>query len=29
VREKMEGVFQLRVPLIVELGQGENWREAH
>jgi DNA polymerase-1 len=29
VRERMEGVFQLRVPLVVDLGHGENWRVAH
>ena len=29
VRERMEGVAELRVPLIVELGFGANWREAH
>jgi DNA polymerase-1 len=29
VREKMEGVFALRVPLVVDAGQGDNWREAH
>jgi len=29
VRERMEGVFSLRVPLVVDVGVGENWREAH
>ncbi len=29
VREKMEGVAELSVPLTVELGRGANWREAH
>ena len=29
VRELMEGVLALRVPLVVELGRGANWREAH
>ena len=29
VREKMTGVLALRVPLVVEVGQGANWREAH
>jgi DNA polymerase-1 len=29
VRERMEGVLQLRVPLVVDVGVGENWREAH
>ena len=29
VREAMEGVAQLRVPLISEAGVGENWLEAH
>ena len=29
VRERMEGVLALRVPLVVDVGIGENWREAH
>ncbi len=29
VREAMEGVAQLSVPLILEAGVGENWLEAH
>lgn len=29
VRERMEGVAELAVPLTVDLGYGANWREAH
>ncbi len=29
VRELMEGVLALRVPLVVDVGVGRNWREAH
>jgi DNA polymerase-1 len=29
VRESMEAVFSLRVPLRVDVGVGPNWREAH
>jgi DNA polymerase-1 len=29
VRERMEGVLELQVPLVVEVGVGHNWREAH
>lgn len=29
VREQMEGVFDLVVPLVVDIGTGKNWREAH
>jgi DNA polymerase-1 len=29
VRELMEGVMSLRVPLQVDLGAGKNWAEAH
>lgn len=29
VRDRMEGVAELRVPLTVDLGFGANWREAH
>ena len=27
VREEMEGVYQLEVPLVVEVGSGANWRD--
>ncbi len=29
VRKHMEGVFALAVPLVVDVGSGRNWREAH
>jgi len=29
VRQLMEGVLPLRVPLVVDVGVGRNWREAH
>ncbi len=29
VREQMEGVFELAVPLVVDIGCGANWRVAH
>ena len=29
VRERMEGVYALAVPLTVDVGHGGNWREAH
>ncbi|MCK5833703.1 DNA polymerase I [bacterium] len=29
VRENMEGVIELSVPLIVDIGTGKNWFEAH
>ena len=29
IRECMEGVFSLAVPLIVDVGFGKTWREAH
>ena len=29
VRERMESVLPLRVPLRVDVGVGKNWREAH
>ena len=28
-RREMQGAFKLRVPLLVDLGVGANWREAH
>jgi len=28
-RERMQGVFRLRVPLVVDVGSGRSWREAH
>jgi DNA polymerase-1 len=28
VKAEMEGVCELRVPLLVEIGTGENWRDA-
>jgi DNA polymerase I-like protein with 3'-5' exonuclease and polymerase domains len=28
VRDKMENVFSLRVPLLVESGAGPNWRDV-
>ena len=28
VKREMEGVFELSVPLLVEVGAGENWRDA-
>jgi DNA polymerase I len=28
VKREMEGVFELNVPLVVEVGVGENWRDA-
>jgi DNA polymerase-1 len=28
LREKMEQVYELRVPLVVDIGIGENWRDA-
>jgi DNA polymerase-1 len=27
VREEMEGVYKLEVPLVVEIGVGPNWRD--
>jgi DNA polymerase-1 len=27
VREEMEGVYQLAVPLVVEICSGSNWRD--
>ena len=29
VRALMEGAYALEVPLVVDLGTGANWREAH
>jgi DNA polymerase-1 len=29
VRQRMESVAQLSVPLLVEIGDGMNWDEAH
>jgi DNA polymerase-1 len=29
VREEMEGAVKLDVPLVVDIGVGKNWREAH
>ena len=29
VREEMEGVMELRVPLKIDIGVGKNWAEAH
>lgn len=29
IQHEMENAFQLSVPLVVEIGQGENWLEAH
>ncbi|GIV27980.1 MAG: hypothetical protein KatS3mg027_1794 [Bacteroidia bacterium] len=29
VKEKMEGAFNIGVPLITEMNTGENWLEAH
>jgi DNA polymerase-1 len=29
VREEMEGAVHLDVPLVVDIGIGNNWREAH
>jgi DNA polymerase-1 len=29
VREEMEGIYPLRVPLKVDINKGRNWDEAH
>jgi DNA polymerase-1 len=29
VKEEMENAFSLDVPLVVDLGVGNNWLEAH
>jgi DNA polymerase-1 len=28
VKREMEGVCQLKVPLVVDIGTGDNWRDA-
>jgi DNA polymerase-1 len=28
VKREMEGVYQLNVPLLVDIGVGDNWRDA-
>ncbi len=28
VKREMEGVYELRVPLVVDIGTGDNWRDA-
>jgi DNA polymerase I-like protein with 3'-5' exonuclease and polymerase domains len=28
VKREMEGVCQLTVPLVVDIGTGDNWRDA-
>jgi DNA polymerase-1 len=28
VKREMENVYRLEVPLLVDVGQGENWRDA-
>ena len=28
VKREMEGVYRLEVPLLVEIGVGDNWRDA-
>ncbi len=28
VKREMEGVYQLAVPLLVDVGVGDNWRDA-
>jgi DNA polymerase-1 len=28
VKREMEGVYKLNVPLLVDIGVGENWRDA-
>jgi DNA polymerase-1 len=28
VKQEMEGVCQLTVPLVVDIGTGDNWRDA-
>ena len=29
LKNKMENAYELKVPLTVDLGVGENWLEAH
>ncbi len=29
VKEKMEGAYPLKIPLVVDCGVGQNWAEAH
>ncbi len=29
VKLEMEGAWELKVPVIVEMGTGKNWAEAH
>jgi DNA polymerase-1 len=29
IREVMEGVYPLEVPLVVDIGVGESWADAH
>jgi DNA polymerase-1 len=29
IRSHMEGAAELAVPLVVDVGQGDNWDEAH
>ena len=29
VREEMEGAYSLEVPLVVDLGKGSDWAQAH
>ena len=29
VKHEMENAFQLKVPLIVDIGQGKHWLDAH
>ena len=29
LKSQMESAMELRVPLVVDLGNGDNWRQAH